>query len=42
MFNHRGERILEGVCEGRFPEPRKPKMVILINNQIDEHRSIFI
>ena len=25
MFNHRGERILEGVCEGRFPEPRKWK-----------------
>ena len=25
MFNHRGKRILEGVCEGRFPEPRKWK-----------------
>tara|TARA_B100001057_G_scaffold412252_1_gene428263 strand:+ start:1434 stop:2348 length:915 start_codon:yes stop_codon:yes gene_type:complete len=25
MFYHRGERILEGVCEGRFPEPRKWK-----------------
>ena len=25
MFYHRAERILEGVCEGRFPEPRKWK-----------------
>lgn len=25
MFHHRAERILEGVCEGRFPEPRNPK-----------------
>ena len=25
MFYHRAERILEGVCKGRFPEPRKWK-----------------